>query len=295
MIGTIETIHPNNYKCSGQAKMEDSQLTLKSEIIPFCRYFQIFGLQYFSLDSPSKKVSFKYKFFFMAFLGLLISSSIGQVLTFSSTLFQSIKDTTKDKVQENFERVSYFGINIAASVILFQSFLKTLQNQKVFENFGKIYSLLWHRLFLKIDYHPFKIEFGKKFILLLIFSYGTYATPMGIELFNFKTVTFQRLSRMFPIFLTKCLVIKFIFYANLVNFHLKIIENLLTTQSIDKDGFNSLVNIGNLKKHPQQVVNKNEQLIERVLVAKQIYSLIWETTQLINDCLGWTILALIIL
>ena len=179
-------------------------------------------------------------------------------------------------------------------MILCQSFLKTMQNKKVFVNFGKISSLALSRAFLKIDYSLFRIEFGKKFIGLLLFSFGTYAAPAGIELYNLKYIAFQRLCRMLPIFLTKCLVIKFIFYTNLVNFHLKIIETLLSPQD-NKFDCESLINIDKLKVNPQQVVKKNDQLMERVLVAKQIYGLIWETTQLINDCLGWTILVLIIL
>lgn len=272
--------------------MADKQFSIKCQIKPFIRYFQTFGLQYFSLDDNYKKSSLKYRIFFVMLIGLLISSAIGQLLTFSSLLFQSLEDSTKDKVQENFERMSYFGINFSALVILCQSFIKTMQNQKVFENLRKISALAWNRLFFKIDYRLFKIEFKKIFIGLLIFSYGTYATPTLIEIYYLGYFNFQRLSRMFPIFLTKCLVIKFIFYTNLVNFHLKIIEHLLKSHKHVE--YVSFVNIDKMKKHSHLIVNKNEQRRERVLVAKQMYSMIWETTQLINDCLGWAILLLII-
>ena len=89
--------------------------------------------------------------------------------------------------------------------------------------------------------------------------------------------------------------VKFCFYSDLVNFHLNAVLNILERPYVDMIEIVNILDNFNINKKFNQIKNKNDKLVEKISVAKQIYGLVWESTELVNDCFGWTLLMIFIL
>lgn len=264
--------------------------SISSDIRPFILFFQVFGLQFFGVDAVgSRNISVKHKVYFLVLLSLVAVSCIAQIKIQPHV---EHGDDAKTAVQKSLEGVAFLGVYFTAFLILFQAYFSTSKNWTILENFNKISSLSWNRAYYYIDYSLFRIQFGKKFIGSLVFFLVTYALPI-ISDFVHKPIDDPLLHRpvyvFIPIFLMKFASIKFMFYVDLVNFHMEMIENLLKKPYVDM--IQIIEVLDNFHKQTKnQVKQKNDKLVQKISVSKQMYGLVWENTELLNECLGWTIL-----
>lgn len=89
--------------------------------------------------------------------------------------------------------------------------------------------------------------------------------------------------------------IKFNYYGDLVNFHLEAILNILDRPYVQMIEIVNILDNFNVNKKYKTVKSKNDKLVEKISVAKQMYGLVWECTDLVNDCFGWSLLMIFIL
>lgn len=138
---------------------------INKEIIPFCIFFQLNGLHYFSANSTSfsKKIPPKFLGYFLLLSSLSVISLVSQMTV---SPHAGLNESKKFAVQKTIEAVVMFGMFITSFICLLQSILSTSQHQKIFENFSKIASLSWNRSYFKIEYKDFKKYFIFKFFLL---------------------------------------------------------------------------------------------------------------------------------
>lgn len=261
-----------------------------NEIKPFIWFFQVFGLQFFSVDGThNKNNSVKYKVYFLVLLGLVAISCIAQ---FKIQPQVENGDNAKTAVQKSLEGAAFLGVYLQAFVILIQGYMTTSKNRIVLDNFNKISNLSWSRAYFHIDYSLFRKTYGVKFSGILIFFLIIYALPIFYDVIKKPTddpQIYRPVYTLIPILLMKFASMKFMFYANLVNFHMKMVENLLRKPQVHVTEIIKILDCFH-KQTKMQITRNHDQLMQKVSVAKQMYGIIWETTNLLNDCLGWTIL-----
>ena len=87
-----------------------------------------------------------------------------------------------------------------------------------------------------------------------------------------------------PFLLLKLTNVKFIFYSDLLNFHLKLIIEVLQKPFVDIMDVVNVVDILSLNENINPIRNGKEKLIERISVAKQMYGLVWDNVGLFGNC-----------
>lgn len=263
---------------------------ISKDIKPFIWFFQIVGLQFFFVDATyDRNIPVKYKVYFLVLLSAVAFSCYAQI-KIQPQVEQG--DNAKTAVQKSLEGVVYLGVYISAFVTLFQAFLSTSKSRMVLDNFNKISNLSWTRAYFRIDYTLFRRQFTKIFIASILFFVITFALPVILNVAS-KSVDDPLIYRPFytliPAFLLKFASIKFMFYAELINYHMEMIEKLLEKPYVD--AFHIIEILDNFNKQTSnQTKQKNDKLVLKISVAKQMYGMIWETTELLNRCLGWTLL-----
>lgn len=254
----------------------------------FFTFFQVCGLQYFSAQELwSKKVHPKFKIYFIVLVFLIIATFLGQMLTGSEVIED---DSTKRAVSQNVSDIPNFGLYLTSFIIILQSLIKTSKNKEIFQNFDKIAELSRQKVFYAIDYKSFKKQFmNKLFGLSIVFIvplfFGSYMDYTKVHI-NGAAPFF----RILPTLVVELVSIKFMFYADLINFHLKAIGYILTQP---KDQIIKLSDI--FDRFNVQKLRNSCNFVERITVAKKIYGLIWECTELVNECMGPTVLMIFIL
>ena len=266
-----------------------------NKVYPFLTFLQISGLQYFSVKekaNPKKwqKIHPKYLIYFVILASLVMGSCVGQFMQIP--LPDHVRDSPKIVVRKGISRIFNIGFFLTASTILVQSITKTAQNKMVFSNFDKIAALSWSKTFYTIDYDTFQKQFKNKLIVIII----AFTVPLVMTLVvdQMYPKSEARVSTpvfvLVPIFLIKFAIIKYIFYIDLIHFHLLAIKKVLRKPCLKIMDVSDLVDNFKVAKDYKPTKYSNEKMIERIVAAKQMYGILWETTQLLNDCVGWSLL-----
>lgn len=264
------------------------EISISSKINPYLIFFRVFGLQYFSLKETAnpKKIHSKYIVYFTILAILIVVSFVGQII--QTPHVDHAKDSSKTMVEKSIRVIEYCGLFLTAFTLLLQSFTTTTQNKRIFINFDKIASLSWNKIFYKIEYEKFQKQYRFKFVVMFTMLIGPLLIALVIhELAHKETTSIFVLE---PIFLINFSYIRYVFYEELIHFHLTAVEKILKKHCSKTIIVSYVLDNYNVTKACKPTKWKNEHLIERVYVAKQIYGLIWENTQLINECFGWTIM-----
>ena len=210
---------------------------------------------------------------------------------------ESDADTVKLAVTKSVISIAFIGLFFTAYIIIFQSITTTKINKNIFENFNKIAEMSYNKTFYKIDYRKFKKQFIIKVILITVgyilpFVFSQVLKYMEIAPGNTAAnVAYSTL----PILIVKCATFKFIFYADLINFHLLTIERLLKRPYIPTVTISEILDNFNVNNNHKHLRTKHENLIEKILIAKKMYGSVWRNTCLVNECLGWTLLMIFVL
>ena len=269
--------------------------TLLKEINPFITFFQIFGLQYFSATKKSsQRIRAKYWFSFLLFNALNIASFVLQLLANKPV---NNADSSKSAVKKTLDTITFYALFCTASTVLIQSFIKTPKNKNILENFELIADIsAMNRVLHRIEYKKFRTQFTFKLVGILIMFFMPLTMLIITDALKLRKRQGSANTSfiLLPIVLSKFASIKFMFYADLINFHLQAIENMLRRpcEQIVIEVSANLSYFADKNKLPRI---KNENLFEKISNAKDMYGYVWENTSLINDCLGWTTLILFIL
>lgn len=251
-------------------------------------FFQVFGLQYFSTKPKTNKndhkFSWKYFMYFLLLLVILLFSCYGRL--YMQPKIDTQEDDKKVVVQKFIEAASFVLVFITAGASMVQSYLTTQSNKEMFENFDKIAFLCWNRTFLKVQYKGFAKIFTVKMVLILIMLLVPYVLS-AISDYHYQHGE-ERITRteftVLPFLLLKFTIIKFLFYADLLNFHLELIIQILQRPLADLINVVNIVDKLSLNMNIKPIRNVRDKLVERLAVTKQMYGLLWDNTGLFNKC-----------
>lgn len=270
---------------------EISDLSVLNEMSSIFFLFQISGLQYFSTKELfSKRIHPRYLVYFLL---IFASISVTALCDYLNDPPDDENESVKLSVTKSVINLAFYGLFLSAYIITLQSVLTTTANKTIFLNFNKIAETSFNKSFYKIDYKKFKKRFIYKLIIILLGYFLPFVFSQTLKYLEIApanttaSISYTTLS----LLIVKCATLKFVFYADLVNYHLLTIERLLMKPLMHTISVSEILDNFNLNsKNCKPLRTKTENLIKKVSIAKEMYGAVWRNTCLINDCLGWTIL-----
>lgn len=257
----------------------------------FLKHFQFFGLHYLTSKDISKNwcnIHPKYWLYFAFLVLILTASFIGQMLY---TPLAKDNESERTASQKSIRALMISILFSTGIITLFQSIISTKEAETILFNLNKVADLSWSEAFFKIQYSKFQKHFKIKFfgLLLVFFVPLGIAAAMDATTNRLKDVVEKPIFTFLPITLIKMFTIKFVFYVDLINFHLVAIENIL------KRPYTPILQPTHILENSAKLQrNIRDNLIKRLTVASKLYGIIWECTELANYCFGWSFVLILL-
>lgn len=257
------------------------------------RFFQVFGLQFFTLGHTStnkdfshhgSKVANKFKFSFFLNFGCL--------WTLVFILF-----ATNNRKGISFESDIVFMVLLCLlGLSTIHSLLTTPKAREIFRKLEEVVNIFERDLKIDFDYKALKKSLKKTFIILLL-SIGLINAGL-LTLWNFylpNRSTYLLFFVLFPYFIFSTNISRFIYYIRLVNHGVKMMKIVLDRSNFcpnietlfERSRDAKIMQIKTAKLDSTTSTNKTLNSL------KNIYGILWETTELINDISGPSVLFLL--
>lgn len=258
-------------------------------------FFQIFGHQYFSVNTLSEKTlsqspSRWYTFYFF-FIFVLMT---GQMIVFATFAFSDdlqVQLSSKTILTYVVQHSMYIGLIVIICVSLIQSFTTTLLYKKFFLNCMKITKNCFEDFDLRINNHGVRTFVYKFFISIVSFFVASQTLLYYYEThFGESKVLGKNLFGTIPLIFLSSTAIKFIFQVKLVNYHMETILNILPKimQSRIK-----IVDSLTFYAKPIKPM-KSAELSMKIRNIRRMYNIVCENAEIINRSMGATLLAIVI-
>lgn len=277
---------------------------LERQLKPCLYIFQIFGLHFFNINNLSQKFdpnksrkmpSIGYIIYFLLLLAFFVAQNF---MGFWEMHFGDHEDrsSVKTLIASFIEMGTVLMFFLTAVVMIVLSFATTHIQKSVFYNLLVISEQFELRLGKKLSFKRFKVINLIKSVFFVIMylvsltiinrmrSNSTRGIDKYLTWVGFTIVRIAFTGKLFTL------------YADLVHCFLRNIESAVNELIVDK-----IIAVPqphssskNLIKVKSTCVNYQE-FYHRILAMKSIYGLIWDTTNLINQCMGKILLFLLIL
>lgn len=258
--------------------------------------FEVLGLQCFSLKSlknVGKYPSNNYKLYMIVFYAFL-SFTHGTLIFTAYTMH---KDTT---VENNLNRMMkhfiYSNFTLLQLACLIMSYFKNFRYVQFFRNVEKISTICSFEFHHKIVYKKLR-----KSLLTALISYAIFYVGINVytvAIFDYVTRPLMELPMeiisLFPFLFLHMAVIRIGFYVHIVNFHLKVLRNLITGQFAKEFQFYDNNFPSSELKVQKTFVPKNN-LKRKVLTLRKIFMLIKEMANHVEETMGIIVLLMLLM
>lgn len=233
-----------------------------------CTIFQFLGILYFSVKRLSLETLNRYpsKIYIIQFLITLLILTLQSILyTFKIWSDLTIAVNAKNALSYVIQNLAFFGLILLSITATVQSYIKFNSVKKIFVNCIKISQISQQYFGHIINYKSIKIFHCRKMLKFFIFYIVAQIMVLSFEMYHDIEDAIMRNSfaLISSIFLNMILN-KFVFFVDLVNCNLKYLTIVLNKSCRESN--------------------------QRFKNLWKIYNLIEENVELINKCLGLTIL-----
>lgn len=241
--------------------------------------FIFFGVQYFTLNEISED-SFSSRYFGALFVSILSFAFVNDFLYVQELVKISFnrKDSKNDFLNSS-QFMYRFVECFCTMTVIIVSFITIRRQKKVLRYFDSIRNIAQENLSLKIDYHAFIKEFSKKTsifagLLLLFMAEIVYVLYMD----NQKSVRNAR-TRSWLYLIRYGAVLKFVFFADLMTFHMSVIDSYLR----------------NLIKNMRYDSSIDEKELNRkIRCNKRMFGIIYKISKQMDKSFGWINLSILL-
>jgi hypothetical protein len=265
---------------------------LERQLKPCLYIFQLFGLNFFNINdlfktfdpNKSRKIpSVGYTLYFLILLTFVVGQNFMGFweMQFGSQA-EKLSVKTLIKIVMEMGIVSLFFFTAVVMIIL--SFATTHLQKSVFYNMLIIAERFELRLGRQISFKKLKITFLMKITLFIILYIGFLTIFNTMKIYDAYGIDKYLAWVGFTIIRITFTGKLFTLYADLIHHFLMNIESCINEAIVDK----------NLTKITSAFLNYHD-FYERISAMKSIYGLIWDTTNLINRCMGKILLFLLTL
>lgn len=255
--------------------------------------FQVFGQIFFSVKNL--KIDNQKKFptlastlhFIIAFIFLTTQIVAYTIAIESSVISQSL--TMKTALSLTVQYLMLCGIPSIIWVNLIQSYMATLTTKKFFLNILKISKMCQRDFSYGTDSRILMNEVLRSFASIILFVMTKEISVLILEEYSDRRGPFyRRISAFFSYVYIFTIGTKFCFMVNIINVHLELISKLIQEVFNVRD-----YNVGILGLYPKNATSYQiKELQTKILKIKQIYNLVFENAEIINQSMGITILTI---
>jgi len=241
---------------------------LNSELRPL----QLFGLQYFSLNSinqfASNQGTYDKKFLILFILALPLYSVISSYYYIYAFIHFEDVTSTHNVLQYEFKIVTYFGRVLIIAVSILEPFLKTKKVKKIWTKGWKVGKLL-RREFgvnLKGIYWKLKAVIRRRLILIFI---GLTIVEIFPKIFSNFTpnAAVMCVTKLTGSIIISLVIFKHCFYVDFINIHITTITDII----------NQNFNINNQK------FQQKSEIIHKIHILRQCYTEIIKMEKIANE------------
>lgn len=258
--------------------------------------FEYTGLQYFSLkslttDNAKNRPTFARTVLMLSLFVCINTLAICFIIRDHSIINGEL--TPKNLIMYLIKHSMNAGFVSTLSVSLIESFVTTRSIKKFYLNSKEI-ALLCLSFKLFIDFKKISKNYWKRILLMLSFILAMHGSVMIAHVNNTSGIL-QMLFGVVPVLLLMMTVYKFIFYVDVVNSQLRMLEKLFE-DSFQYDPIKIIDNVADVnltQVKPSSSIFVDNSL-NKLRIVWKIYNLIYDNGNLINESIGMTALALLI-
>lgn len=278
------------YKHTNMKTEKFKKPAMETELSSCLKVFEFIGLQFFSLkdltvDNSKKRPTFFRAVFMMVFVTIICLLMIGFILKDNTAITGKV--SAKTIVMHVIQRSFNIGMILVCCSSTIQSFVSTLEIKRVFMNLKEIEKIINQEFSVQIDFKTFKENAWKRLYIML-----TSFTILhgGTSLFHMyeEDIVVKIFLGALPVLFLIMIVYKMIFFVALINFSLRLLDDLIT----DIFQYQPINIIDNINYHLTSV-KTTENLLERLRAARKIFNIIFENGALINKSNGLTTLIIL--
>lgn len=259
-------------------------------------FFEVIGLQYFSLKSLTIKSAGTSPSWIRLtyFLFVLICSTVFCVIYLSYSFGdQEEKLNAKNILMFIIENSINVGMFVVIWTSLIQSYLTTAKIKTMFLNVNEMVRIVRHEFGKKTDFKQIRKDAWKRLALSLVafcIFHGILAVIAVLQRGPYAIISVFFGSS--PILMLIFILYKFIFFATMINYQLDLIEHLLT-ESFQYQPIRIIDNI-NMYLDPSSPRIPRDDYFRKLFAIRKIYCLVYDNSLLVNESNGFSIFCVIV-
>lgn len=183
------------------------------------------------------------------------------------------------------------GLLITHFLNIFQALTSRHEQMMIYQKFDEIDYLLQHQLLVNINYGRLRKRLFIKYVIIMIIMLGIQATSIASVTINGLFFRYY-IHLILPIFIIRVRCVQNMFYVDLIKEKLNLINQKLEDiikKNRDKMAF--ILFADKLQKFEKR--DMKTSLYDQLMTLKQVYGKVWDVSNLINDCFGWSLLAIV--
>lgn len=185
----------------------------------------------------------------------------------------------------------FVGLLITHFLNILQAFASRHEQMMIYQKFDEIDYLLQNQLLVNINYVRLRKRLYLKYFIIAVIVLAIHTTSIVSVSIN-KLFFRYYLHLIISIAIIRIRCVQNMFYVDLINEKLNLVNRKLDDiikKNRDKMAF--IIFADKLQKFDKK--DSKTSLYEQLMTLKQIYGKIWDVSNLINDCFGWSLLAIV--
>lgn len=261
--------------------------TLYDKIRKYLYLFQIFGFCPFGSNQLQDY-----------FLGLysLVLFSVLVFLTYAA-MFVNRVIYDNNLISAIVGGVVYLGETLAHVISLLHAFVSRKDLKNTLAELNDIDEIFKNKLYRPINYRTLRQKYFYKFTVILLLTKGLLVFLLAFLSLGSRKSTYKFYFHLFfSIAGINIRCIQNIFFVDLLHERLEFLNNRLVDISQRYKFKKSKLILYVESYDPRKPSNKPNAMrddFSQVLALKQIYGMIWNVKNLLNDCFGWSVLAIV--
>lgn len=261
--------------------------TYYDEIRKYIFFFQLFGLCPIGRNEFQNYVLGLYSL--LLFVALLVLSVI-------AIFVNKIIYDNDNSISTMVAGLVFLGEILTHAILILHAFLSRYELQKILTEISEIDEIFQTKLHRQMDYTAMKKKYFFKFTIILLMSGGMLIFLLIFLALGSRTspcIFWLHVSFSIAVVNMRC--IQNIFFVDLLRERLEFVnEGLMEiSQRNSKESKLILYVESNNPKNRWKKSSPMREEFNKVLALKQVYGMIWNASVLLNECFGWSILAIV--
>lgn len=185
----------------------------------------------------------------------------------------------------------FIGLLITHFINILQAFASRHEQTMIYQKFDEIDFLLQNQLLVNINYSSLRKRLYIKYFIIMTIVIAIHTT--SIVSVSISGLSFRYYVHLIlPVFIVRVRCIQNMFYVDLIKEKLDLVNQKLediVKKNRDKMAF--ILFADKIQKFEKK--DARTTLYDQLMTLKQIYGKIWDVSNLINDCFGWSLLAIV--